>query len=236
MILETNRLLLRPWSETDAADLFSQASHHEVGSAAGWPVHQSVEESREIIKTVLSQPETYALVLKETGQVIGSIGLMLGKQGGLDLPDSEAEIGYWIGHSFWGQGLVPEASQVLLDYGFSQLNLEKVWCRAFVENSKSLRVQEKLGFVYQYLLEDVHFPLIDEVRSERVNLLTREEWQSRKEKLCPLHNSGKNFLPSIPKLVLNQRPGLLGRKLIDWPIWWLEASKPQPALPMPSTQ
>ncbi|WP_171943457.1 GNAT family N-acetyltransferase [Streptococcus suis] len=182
MILETNRLLLRPWSETDAADLFSQASHHEVGPAAGWPVHQSVEESREIIKTVLSQPETYALVLKETGQVIGSIGLMIGKKGGLELADSEAEIGYWIGHSFWGQGLVPEASQVLLDYGFSQLNLEKIWCRAFVENSKSLRVQEKLGFVYQYLLEDVHFPLNDEIRTERVSLLTREEWQSRKEK------------------------------------------------------
>ncbi|MGU7809615.1 GNAT family N-acetyltransferase [Streptococcus suis] len=183
MILETNRLLLRPWSESDAADLFSQANHHEVGPAAGWPVHQSVEESREIIKTVLSQPETYALVFKETGQVIGSIGLMLGKQGGLDLPDSEAELGYWLGQGFWGQGLVPEACQAILNYGFNQLNLEKVWCRAFVENSKSLRVQEKLGFVYQYLLEDVHFPLIDEVRSERVNLLTREEWQSRKEKL-----------------------------------------------------
>ena len=181
MILETNRLILRPWSETDATDLFVQASHPEVGPAAGWPVHQSVEESREIIKTVLSQPETYALVHKEKGQVIGSIGLMIGKKGGLELADSEAEIGYWIGHSFWGQGLVPEASQVLLDYGFSQLNLEKIWCRAFVENSKSLRVQEKLGFVYQYLLEDVHFPLIDEVRTERVSLLTREEWYSRKE-------------------------------------------------------
>ena len=181
MILETNRLMLRPWSETDATDLFVQASHPEVGPAAGWPVHQSVEESREIIKTVLSQPESYALVLKETGQVIGSIGLMIGKKGGLELADSEAEIGYWIGHSFWGQGLVPEASQVLLDYGFSQLNLEKIWCRAFVENSKSLRVQEKLGFIYQYLLEDVHFPLIDEVRTERVSLLTREEGYSRKE-------------------------------------------------------
>ncbi|HEM6190558.1 TPA: GNAT family N-acetyltransferase [Streptococcus suis] len=182
MILETNRLILRPWSETDVADLFSQAIHPEVGPAAGWPVHQSVEESREIIKTVLSQPETYALVLKETGQVIGSIGLMLGKQGGLDLPDSEAELGYWLGQGFWGQGLIPEACQVLLDYGFSQLSLDKIWCRAFVENSKSLRVQEKLGFVYQYLLEDVHFPLIDEVRTERVSLLTRGEWYSRKEK------------------------------------------------------
>ncbi|MCK3881329.1 GNAT family N-acetyltransferase [Streptococcus suis] len=183
MMLETNRLLLRPWSETDAADLFSQASHHEVGPAAGWPVHQSVEESREIIKTVLSQPETYALVLKETGQVIGSIGLMIGKQSGLDLPDSGAELGYWLGQGFWGQGLIPEACQVLLDYGFSKLNLEKIWCRSFVGNAKSLRVQEKLGFVYQYLLEDVYFSLIDEIRTERVSLLTKEEWQARKEYL-----------------------------------------------------
>ncbi len=106
-------------------DLFSQASHHEVGPAAGWPVHQSVEESREIVKTVLSQPETYALVLKETGQVIGSIGLMVGKQSGLDLPDSEAELGYWLGQGFWGQGLVPEACQAILNYGFNQLDLEK---------------------------------------------------------------------------------------------------------------
>ncbi len=181
MILETNHLLLRPWSETDAVDLFSQASHHEIGPAAGWSVHRSVEESREIIKTVLSQPETYALVLKETGQVIGSIGLMIGKQSGLSLPDSEAELGYWLGQGFWGQGLVPEASQVLLDYGFTQLSLEKIWCCAFVENTKSLRVQEKLGFVYQYLLEDVYFPLIDEVRTERVSLLTRDVWLKREE-------------------------------------------------------
>ncbi|MFM0817754.1 GNAT family N-acetyltransferase [Streptococcus suis] len=181
MILETNRLLLRPWSETDATDLFVQASHPEVGPAAGWPVHQSVEESREIIKTVLSRPETYALVLKETGQVIGSIGLMLGKQGGLDLPDSEAELGYWLGQGFWGQRLVPEAGQVLLDYGFNQLDLDKIWCRSFAGNTKSLRVQEKLGFIYQYLLEDVYFSLIDEIRTERVSLLTKEEWQARKE-------------------------------------------------------
>ncbi|HEM3472318.1 TPA: GNAT family N-acetyltransferase [Streptococcus suis] len=183
MILETTRLLLRPWSETDAEDLFAEARHPEVGPAAGWPVHQSVEESQEIIKTVLSQPETYALVLKETGQVIGSIGLMIGKQSGLDLPDSEAELGYWLGQSFWGKGLIPEASQVLLDYGFAQLSLDKIWCCAFVENSKSMRVQKKLGFVYQYLLEDVHFPLIDEVRTERVSLLTRGEWYSRKAPL-----------------------------------------------------
>lgn len=54
MILETERLILRPWEEKDASDLFQYASHPEVGPIAGWPVHTSVENSREIIKSVLS--------------------------------------------------------------------------------------------------------------------------------------------------------------------------------------
>ncbi len=62
---ETNRLMLRPWSETDATDLFVQASDSEVGPAAGWPVHQSVEESREIIKTVLANPKPMPLFTKK---------------------------------------------------------------------------------------------------------------------------------------------------------------------------
>ena len=52
MILETKRLILRPWEERDANDLFQYASHPEVGPNAGWPVHTSVENSREIIKSV----------------------------------------------------------------------------------------------------------------------------------------------------------------------------------------
>lgn len=66
MILETERLILRPWEESDANDLFQYASNPEVGPIAGWPVHTSVENSKEIIKSVISAPETYAIVLKET--------------------------------------------------------------------------------------------------------------------------------------------------------------------------
>ena len=51
MILETERLILRPWEERDANDLFQYASHPEVGPNAGWPAHTSVEISREIIKS-----------------------------------------------------------------------------------------------------------------------------------------------------------------------------------------
>ncbi|MBQ3865670.1 MAG: GNAT family N-acetyltransferase, partial [Clostridia bacterium] len=72
MILTTKRLILRPWDENDASELFRYASDPDVGPAAGWPPHKSEEESREIIRNVLSKPETYAVVLKETGLPVGS--------------------------------------------------------------------------------------------------------------------------------------------------------------------
>ena len=102
MVLETERLILRPWEERDTADLFQYASNPEVGPIAGWPVHTSVENSREIIKSVFSAPETYAIVLKETMQSVGSIGLMIGSASDKGIPDTEAEIGYWIGVPYWG--------------------------------------------------------------------------------------------------------------------------------------
>jgi Acetyltransferases, including N-acetylases of ribosomal proteins len=89
-------------------------------------VHTSVENSREIIRRVLSAPETYAVVLKESGQPVGSIGLMLGKASNIGLPDSEGEIGYWIGVPYWGRGLIPEAVRELMRYGFENLKLNKI--------------------------------------------------------------------------------------------------------------
>ena len=78
MILETKRLILRPWEEADATDLYFYASSPEVGPKAGWPVHTSVENSRDIIRNVLSAPETYAVIPKDSGHAVGSIGLMIG--------------------------------------------------------------------------------------------------------------------------------------------------------------
>ena len=61
MVLETKRMILCPWEEDDAENLYKYASSPEVGPVAGWPVHTSVENSLEIIKGVLSEPETYYL-------------------------------------------------------------------------------------------------------------------------------------------------------------------------------
>lgn len=181
--LTTKRLILRPWLETDAESLYKYAKDPEMGPIAGWPPHTSVENSREIIKNVLSVNETYAVCLKEDGKAIGSIGLMIGNASNLDLPDTEGEIGYWIGVPFWGEGLIPEAVTELLRHGFCDLKLEKIWCGYFEGNTKSKRVQEKCGFVYHHTNKNIHWELMDDVRTEHITCLTREEWEKSREEV-----------------------------------------------------
>lgn len=174
MELTTERLLLRPWEESDAESLYQYAKDPAVGPIAGWPVHTSVENSREIIRDVLSAEETYAVCLKEDGKAVGSIGLMIGSASNLGLPDTEGEIGYWIGVPFWGRGLIPEAVKELLRHGFEELKLEKIWCGYFEGNIKSKRVQEKCGFVYHHTNKDIYCELMNEIRTEHVTCMRRE--------------------------------------------------------------
>lgn len=177
MTLETERLILRPWSDSDAEDLYEYAKNQKVGPVAGWPVHTSVENSLEIIKSVLAVPETYAVCLKEDNRAIGSIGLMIGEKSNLEIADDEAEIGYWIGVPFWGQGLIAEAVRELMRYAFEDLNMKKVWCGYFDGNEKSKRVQEKCGFQYQFTNKDKEWPLMNDIRTEHITCITKEQWE-----------------------------------------------------------
>lgn len=181
-MLETKRLILRPWREEDAETLYKYAKSPEVGPVAGWPVHTSVENSREIIKGVLSAPETYAVVLKETGEPVGSVGLMVGEQSNITITPQEGEIGYWIGRPYWGQGLIPEAVRELMRYGFEELGLTTMWCAYFDGNEKSHRVQEKCGFRYHHTEKDKLWHLTNEVRTEHISCISREQWMEEKNK------------------------------------------------------
>ena len=174
MILQTKRLILRPWSENDVEELYKYASDPEIGPPAGWPPHTSVENSREIIRTVLSAPETYAVCLKENGKPIGSVGL---HRNDLAERDDEYELGYWIGKPFWGQGLIPEASRELLRYAFEDLGMNRIWCGYYDGNEKSHRVQEKLGFVFHHTTEGLEVKLLNEIRTGHSSLMTKERWQ-----------------------------------------------------------
>jgi RimJ/RimL family protein N-acetyltransferase len=177
MTLQTKRILLRPWREEDAENLYKYAKDPEVGLPAGWLPHTSVENSREIIRGVLSAPDTYAVCLKEDVKPIGSVGF---HRNDLAENDDEYELGYWIGKPFWGQGLIPEASSEMLRYAFEDLGMARVWCGHYDGNVKSRRVMEKLGFVYHHTTEGIEVSLLGEIRTRHALLLTREEWMRNK--------------------------------------------------------
>lgn len=178
MELITERLHLRPWREEDAESLFEYAKDPRVGPAAGWPVHTSVENSREIIRTGLSHKETYAVCLKENDRAIGSIGLYVGSESPLCQVENEGEIGYWIGVPFWGQGLIPEAVRELQRYAFEELQLQRLWCGYFHGNEKSKRAQEKCGFTYHHDRTIVGHRVVGDC-IEHVTTFSKEDWQRR---------------------------------------------------------
>lgn len=176
MKLETDRLILRRWTETDAENLYEYAKDPDVGPVAGWPPHKSVEESLNIIKNVFTGQECYAICEKGNNKAIGAIELKL--KGHTDLTDKEdeCELGYWLGKAFWGKGYMPEAVLELLQHGFEELGMTAVWCSYCDGNDKSKRVQEKVGFVYHHTCKNVYMPLININRVCHVNYMTKEQW------------------------------------------------------------
>ena len=175
MILETERLILRRWKESDAEDLYIYASNPDVGPIAGWPPHQSVEESLDVIKNVLNGKEAYAICLKEDGKAIGAVELKLNGHTDMTERDDECELGYWLGKLFWGQGFMTEAAREILRHAFEDICMSKVWCGYYEGNAKSKHVQEKVGFKYQWTTEGVDVPLMHEKRTGHVNAMTKEE-------------------------------------------------------------
>ena len=173
---------MRPWKETDADSLFEYAKNPNVGPIAGWPVHTSVENSREIIRDILSADETYAVTMKNNDAsidaAIGSVGLLIGDKSNLKINPDEAEIGYWIGEPFWGQGLIPEAVREIMRYAFDDLKISVLWCGYFDKNEKSKRVNEKCGFRFHHTEYGKAWPLIHAVKTQHVTRLKKEEWQS----------------------------------------------------------
>ena len=182
MELITDRLVLRPWTEADADNLYRYAKDPDVGPIAGWPPHQNAEESLQIIRSVLNGAECYAICRKEDrGCAIGAIELMRNGSTDMTVRDDECELGYWLGKPFWGRGYMPEAVLEIVRHGFEDLGMTTIWCGYYDGNSKSKRVQEKAGFLYHHTCNEVPVPLMHEVRTGHTNYLTKEQWVRDRE-------------------------------------------------------
>lgn len=146
LTIETQRLILRPWRDSDAKALFKYASDPEVGPRAGWPPHKSEEESLQVIRNVFSEERMWAVELKETSEPIGCVGYLPSSHSNLSIDPDQCEVGYWIARPYWGQGICTEAMRQVVDYCFNVKGFTVLWGDYFPENPASGRVMEKCGF------------------------------------------------------------------------------------------
>ncbi|MGI6736903.1 MAG: GNAT family N-acetyltransferase [Anaerovoracaceae bacterium] len=173
--LETPRLLLEKWRVRDAQALYEYASDPAVGPPAGWKPHASVRESKRIIRKVFIPGDVWKIVLKETGRPVGSIGFDADRR----RPTIRSrELGYSLSRSCWGQGLMPEAVQAVLEYGFVFLSLDLIAVTTGPDNLRSQRVIEKAGFHYEGT-ERLAYRIYDNsIRDLRCYSLLSEEWRA----------------------------------------------------------
>ena len=174
--LETKRLILRLWREEDAQQLYELCRDPEIGPAAGWPAHRSVEESLEVIRNVFDPDRTWAVTLRGEDLAIGCVGL----KPTTAVSGDEPELGYWVGRVHWGNGYIPEAAGAVLEHCFTALGARRVWCAHYEGNERSRRVIEKCGFVPALSrIEDVK--LMNEQRLCHYYALTAQQWRARRE-------------------------------------------------------
>ena len=155
-IIDTPRLHLRPWSDADAPALFELARDPRIGMLCGWKPYESIGDAHEALSTVLAAPDSYAVTLGSTGEIVGSIALRIDAD---RTDDTVADIGYWIGTPYWGNGYATEAGRAIIDRA-RELGVQTIILKYFDGNDASRRVSEKLGFAWRSREEDVEYPLI----------------------------------------------------------------------------
>ena len=156
--IETDRLILRPFEQADLDDFFEYASVEGTGEMAGWHHHQDKQKSQEILDLFISEDKTFAVCLRQSGKVIGSLGVeKYGMEDKLTEFDGYRgrEIGYVLSRDYWGRGLMTEAVMAVIDYLFNECDLDFLTCGYYDFNNRSRRVQEKCGFrPYRKLVMD----------------------------------------------------------------------------------
>ena len=147
--LETERLILRPMRMSDARDLFAYAQDPEVSRHVLWDTHRSLGESRQFLRGALrqyrrGQPSSFAITLKDSGRMIGTIGFMW-----LNLDHQSAEVGYSLSRDYWNRGIMTEALRQVVAFGFERLRLNRIEAQHEVDNPASGRVMAHVGMQYE---------------------------------------------------------------------------------------
>ena len=150
--LETERLILRPWKEQDLLDFYAYTGDKAVAPGMGWTRVESLEMAMKFFPQYMSEKESFALELKETGEVIGDISVQSRpwERYPIDPSLKGRELGFGIISRYWGRGLMPEAVAAVKDHCFRTLGYDFISCGHFFGNDQSRRVIEKCGFTHLF--------------------------------------------------------------------------------------
>ena len=147
--LTTERLILRPLRMSDDRDLYAYASDPEVSRHVLWEPHASLWDSRRFLRAAIRQyrqglPGSFAITLKDSGRMIGTIGFMW-----VNVDHKSAEVGYSLSRDYWNRGIMTEALRRVVDFGFEDLRLNRIEAQHETDNPASGRVMEHAGMRYE---------------------------------------------------------------------------------------
>lgn len=174
--LETDRLILRPPNRSDIPKIVELAGDPDVARSVGRIPHPYEEQhARDYVARTQKSWQSgddcaFAMVHKELGHMIGMAGVILPQE-----PYTGAEIGYWVGKPYWGQGYATEAARAIVRYAFEELVVKRVFANYFTTNPASRRVMEKAGLQYEGTLRG-HIERFGEVYDLGYCGLMREEY------------------------------------------------------------
>ena len=177
--LKTDRLILRPWKQSDLDDFYEYACVDGVGQMAGWKPHESKEESQLILNIFIKEKKTFALVYND--KVIGSLGIERYDETLFPEFDNKKarEIGYVLSKEYWGNGFTAEAVKEVIRYLFEVVNIDLIFCAHFLWNKQSQRVIEKCGFK-QYAYSKFKTG-IGTLEDDVVYILSKKDWLTNEE-------------------------------------------------------
>jgi predicted acetyltransferase len=181
--LETERLILRKYRETDFDAVHSYASVAENETYMAYQNPNTEEDTTAFIAAAIAKADSdpcmdyqYAIALKDEGKLVGGCGITVSAR-------NEAEIGYMLHRDFWNQGYGTEAGRALLDFGFSDLGLHRITATCDAENVGSYRIMEKIGMRREGLFIEGRPPhkLSDkEYSDELFYAILKDEWEGRR--------------------------------------------------------
>lgn len=173
--LETERLLLRVPTLDDASAIQRIVNHPDIAKTTmNIPYPYPDDGAEQWLKRLIAADSsfyTFMIILKETGEMLGSIGIHPHER------FSRAEIGYWLGINYWNNGYMSEACRRIIAFGFETLGMERIQAGYFPENPASRRVMEKAGMHYECTLRS-YVQKNDTDRDIAYCAIIRQDWQS----------------------------------------------------------